>query len=392
MSELSKILTLYVASLKVTLRSIALLLLALLVSIVLVLVSLPQELFSSNDIPKISLAIVYGEDNEDDAFVRDMNMGLSGINVVEEIRLLNAQEADTQLANGEVDAIIAFPENIINVLVTGGHATVAVKADDPIIGAAVYAVTDKVVETLDELQNYALIFDKAAREQITDSSARAEAINSFNINLIGQAFARMNNVEVPNTVSPFFSQALTLLLFFMVSIGSFFVAVHAARQYATNYIKHLYCRGIGFLHLLASQLLLSASIALIFGIVLGIVFSFLTVSVSIPALVISAILLSFVLTAMYLMFCGFRQQPKVATTRTLLGCLALMFIMLFAGGGFYPTGLMELDLRLLNPAWLSNQLALWSLGDVVNVLQLTIFIIPFLLACTVCYLEWRRAV
>jgi hypothetical protein len=68
-----------------------------------------------------------------------------------------------------------------------------------------------------------------------------------------------------------------------------------------------------------------------------------------------------------------------------------MFFLLFAGGGFYPTGLMQSDLRLFNPTWLSNQLSEWSLGGDLNLLQLALFAIVFAAACTVCFFEWRRA-
>jgi hypothetical protein len=260
-----------------------------------------------------------------------------------------------------------------------------------VIGTAVYSLADKVIETLDELQNYALVFDEAAREHLPNAKERDSALNSFSMTLIGEAFSRMSSVDTPQAVSPFYAQALTLLLFMVVSIGSFFVAVVAARQYATGYIRHLFARGIRFRHLLLSQLMLSASIALVLGAVLGAIFSFVSSDSSFGALLLSAVLLSVVLTALYLMFSGFRQQPKAATTRTLLGCLALMFFLLFAGGGFYPTGLMQSNLRLFNPTWLSNQLSLWSLGGSLDPLQLAFFAVPFALACAVCYFEWRRA-
>ncbi len=176
-----------------------------------------------------------------------------------------------------------------------------------------------------------------------------------------------------------------------VSISSLYTAALASRHYATGYIRRLALRGVRFRHLLASQLLLSASIALVLGLLLGIALSVVGEGLSLPALLLSSILLSLVLTALYLVFSGSRQQPQAAVTRTLLGCLALLFFLLFAGGGFYPTELMQSSLRLFNPTWLAHQLAVWSLGGTLDVVQLLPFVATFALSAVAGFVLWRRA-
>jgi hypothetical protein len=52
---------------------------------------------------------------------------------------------------------------------------------------------------------------------------------------------------------------------------------------------------------------------------------------------------------------------------------------------------MQSDLRLLNPAWLANQLAVWTLGGALDPLQLLPFIVPIVLGGIICRLEWRRS-
>jgi hypothetical protein len=386
-----KIVALYRANLKVAVRYVAILLAALLALVALVLFSLPKEVFSANDIPRFSLAVVYGDGTHKDMLVQNLNAEMEGIEVVDEITLCTAEEADKRLANGEVDAIIYLPDDTLDVLVYGGHATVEIKANDPLIGLAVFSVADRAVESLDEIQNYALLYQRSAQGHFASSEKENDAVMRFDMVLLSEVFNRMSSVETPSPVSPYFAQVLTLLLFMVVSIASFFVAVLTARHYAQGYVRHLRVRGVSFWHLLVAQLLLAASIALVLGLVLGIIFSFVASGISLPALLVSSVLLSLVLTSLYLVFSGFKGQVQAATTRTLLGCLALMFFLLFAGGGFYPTALMQSDLRLFNPTWLSNQLAVWTLGGTLEPLQLLLFVVPFVLGCALSYVEWRRA-
>jgi hypothetical protein len=386
-----KIVALYLANLKVALRYVLVLLAALLALIAVVLLSLPEEVFSANEIPQFSVALVYGDGTHDDMLIKNLNAEIEGIEVVDELMICTEQEADERLANDEVDVVVFLPDDTLYVLVYGGHATIEVRAKDPLIGSAAFAVVDRAVETLDEVQNFALIYERESRGHFVDEDARTDSIIKFDLILVSEAFTRMSSVEIPSSVSPYFVQVLTLLLFMVVSIASFFVAVLSARQYAQGYMRHLYVRGVRFGHVIVSQLLLSATIALVLGLVLGIILSFVASGLSLPALLVSSVLLSLVLTSLYLVFAGFRGQAQIATTRTLLGCLALLFFLLFAGGGFYPTALMQSDLRLFNPTWLSSQLSTWTLGGSVEPLQLLVFIVPFMLGCVLCFIEWRRA-
>jgi hypothetical protein len=386
-----KIVVLYLTGLKASLRFIAILLLSLVALIVLVLVSLPQELFSANDLPRVSLVLVYGDGTQDDELSRNLIAEIEDIEVVEAIAPCTEEEAAARLADGQVDAAIILPGDMLHVLVYGGHATVTVRAVDPLIGAAVYSVTNRAMESLDELQGYALVYEEQSRRHFKDPHEREEAVNAFNMTLLTEALVRTGNVKSASSVSPYYAQVLTLLLFFAVSIASFYVAALAARHYALGYVRHLFVCGVRFRHLFVSQLLLAATVSLILGLVLAIVLSFVGEGLSVWALLASSVLLSLVLTSLYLMFSGFRQQPQMAVTRTLLGCLMLMFFLLFAGGGFYPVGLMQSDLRLFNPAWLASQLAVWTLGGTLDVILLALFAVPFALGAVVGYLEWRRS-
>jgi hypothetical protein len=386
-----KVIVLYLAGAKAALRFVAVLLLSLLVLIGLVLASLPRELFSTNELPPISLALVYGDGKQDDTLIQNLNAEIKDIELVDEIRSCTEDEAEAGLAKEEFDAVILLPGDMLDALVYGGHATITVRSHDPLIGAAVYSIADRAIETLDELQGYALVYEEQSRGYFKSSEERYEAVDAFNFKLLSEALGRMGHVANPSSVSPYYAQVLTLLLFLAVSIASFYVAVMGARHYTSGYVRHLHTRGLRFRHLFASQLLLAVSISLVLGLALAIAFCLVGEGPSIPALLVSSILLSVVLTPLYLMFAGFGRQPEIAVTRALMGCLALMFFLLFSGGGFYPVGLMQFDLRLFNPAWLASHLAAWTLGDPLDMPSLALFVVPLALGVAISRLVWRRS-
>ncbi len=201
-SGLAKVATLYRGSITSALRFAALLVAALFALVVLVLVSLPQQLFTANDVPRISLALVYGDNGQEDELLQSLNTQLLGIETIESIRLSTPEEAETLLTSGEVDAVVTLPEETLDVLLYGGHATITVRAEDPVIGSVVYTVASSGVETLDTVQNYALTYAEEARAHFTSSEAYSEAVSGFYLKLLGEALTRVNNVDIPWQVSP----------------------------------------------------------------------------------------------------------------------------------------------------------------------------------------------
>ncbi len=166
MSGLAKLAVLYLGNLKATLRFAALLVAALLALIALVLISLPQQMFSASNVPQISLALVYGDGSEHDELLGNLTTELNAIETVGEIRLSTPGEAEAQLAGGEVDAVVTLPEETLDVLIYGGHASIEVKANDPVIGSVVYTVAYSGVEALDSIQNYALTYAEEAQGRL----------------------------------------------------------------------------------------------------------------------------------------------------------------------------------------------------------------------------------
>jgi ABC-type transport system involved in multi-copper enzyme maturation permease subunit len=388
----AKVCTLCAAHLKLAARSILVLVAILVVLVAMVLVSLPAQVFNADDIPKVSLALVYGDGQRNDMLTRNISQELETIDMIDRVEMSTVDEAARLLETGEVDVVVEVPENTLDVLIYGGHACIVVRADDPLIGGIVYSITDNVAESLETLQNYSLFFSKASESSYPSAEAHNNALSAFNMKLIGAALGRVNSIESPWSAPPLIVHTLTLLLFLMVSIASFFVAVAMAKHYASGYVRYLYVRGVRYRHLLLSELLCALCITLVLSLVLGLILYFLNMGTSPLRFVCAALVLSVVLTMLYACLSGFRAQRHAATTRTLLGCLALMFFMLFAGGGFYPTEFMQSDANLINPAWLSHQLSLWALGGPLDALYVGMCVIPCVAAGLVAYLEWRRSV
>ncbi|MDR3315799.1 MAG: ABC transporter permease [Coriobacteriales bacterium] len=381
---------LYLSSLRGALRYLAVLLVVVFALVALILVSLPERLFTDGDVPKLSLAIVSGE--AENTFSRNLDTALSQVEVIDEALFCAPDEAEQLLAEGAVDAIIYIPDDILDALVYGEHATIIVKATDPFMGALVFSATSQAVETLDTVQNYALVYQEAVAPSFGSQEERYDAIMDFDMKLLRMALGRLGTVDSPTPVSPYLVQVVTLLLFLTVSVAAIFVAIGCARLYAQGYVRHLRWRGVGFLGFFAVQVACACSIALVLGLLLGLALSVVGLSINPLALAASAVLLALVLTPVCLMFAGFAQRgPTWATTRTLFGCIALLFFLLFAGGGFYPTFLMQSSLRVFNPTWLADVAAHWSLGVSLAWDKVALFLLPLVLASVVCWLEWRRA-
>ncbi|MDR1713817.1 MAG: hypothetical protein LBR39_06675, partial [Coriobacteriales bacterium] len=159
---------------------------------------------------------------------------------------------------------------------------------------------------------------------------------------------------------------------------------------AQGHIRRLRYRQVRFGQLLLVQMLLGALLSALLGLMVACALRFLAPGLNIGAALLSSALLGLVLTPIFLVFSGLPGPPAGAATRAMLGCLALCFLMLFVGGGFYPSFLMESSLRLGNPAWLANLLAIWSLGGNLEPMQLLGFVVPVALAAGICYFEWRK--
>jgi hypothetical protein len=300
------------------------------------------------------------------------------------------RQAQELLLNDEVDAVVALPEGLLDSLITGGHATITVKAKDPLFGSVVFAVVDRAVDTMDSLQNYALVYMGATEGRFENEDARWDSVRDFNMRLLGDALVRLNGVEQMDTTSPFYRQALMLLLFLVVSCAALFAAIALARLYAQGYARRLYVRGLRFYQVYGAYLLLAVTLGALLSAILGAVMLLFDPGLRFGLLVVSGAVLSCVLAPFFFLFSGTRAKPDSALTRALLGGLGIAFFLLFVGGGFYPSFLMQSSLRLFNPTWLADLLAAWSLGATLDALHLSLFAVPFALCAGVAWYEWRR--
>ncbi|MDR1714182.1 MAG: hypothetical protein LBR39_08555, partial [Coriobacteriales bacterium] len=215
-----RILGLFALNFRLALRYLLVLLLACAVLLGLVLLSLPKALFSKGDVPAVSIAFVYGDGTRSDTMMRNLSAEVDGIDVLDEFYVCTAEEAEELLAAGQVDAIIEMPEDTLDALVYGGHATVTVKASDPFMGAVVFSVVERAVDALDEIQNYALIYAGVAAEHFADEEQLWRAVNDFDFQLVSVAAGRLAAVDLQSEVSPYYAQLLTMLSFAVGAVAA----------------------------------------------------------------------------------------------------------------------------------------------------------------------------
>jgi hypothetical protein len=385
-AALTQTCALLLADLRTALRYLAILLAAALCLVALVLASLPRELFNSADLPRASIALAYGHD---DALMRNLTTELAQIEVVERFYVCSVDEAQGLLDAREVDAIIILPDDLFDALVRGAPSTVTVKATEPLMGSVVFAIVERAVMTMDSLQGYTLTYLDAARASYDDADAAYGAVRSFTMVLLGDALSRLSSVEQAAAVSPYYLQVLTLLLFIVASMASLFSAVTLARHHSSGFTRRLTVRSVPFACLCCAQILSSGLMAFLLCLACGLLLHVIDPSFGLLAFAASGFLLSLVLTPLFALFGTARLGRQGASTRTLLVIMALSFLLLFAGGGFYPSFLTQTFLRTLNPVWLANMLASWTLGSPPAAAYLAVFAALPVACIAGWFLQWR---
>ncbi|MDR0500018.1 MAG: ABC transporter permease [Coriobacteriales bacterium] len=377
-------------SLRLALRYLGILVVATLCLVALILASLPRGLFSSGDLPIVSIALVYGSE---DSLGRNLSDELKQIEVIDRFYFCNSDEARSLLLNGEVDAFITLPDNMLENLVSGKKSTITVTANDPVLGAVVYAIVERAAKTANSLQSYMLAYKDAALSYYGNNDDAYNSINSFAISLMGDALSRLTSVSATTTVSPFYLQLLTLLLFVICSLAALFCALTISRQCATGFSRRLLVRKISFLPIVITQLTVGAILSIVLCLVCGLALNFVDQKFNLLAFMFSGLLLSQILVPLFALVAMSKPLQEGTNTRTLLAVMAMIFLLLFIGGGFYPSYLMQLPIRVFNPVWLANVLSSWTLGASLNLLAnlstVALFLLPFAIFLAGWYLQWR---
>jgi len=323
------------------------------------LAALPQGLFE-NGIAKVSVAIVYEGDDEAAEMFIDIIADLDPVR-----RLVNTdkQKAQAMLDAGEIDLVIELPSNVIDTMINGDTSAILVKAKNVLVANIAYSVTKQAVDTINLLQGRALYYHEVSEPFFQDEEAFLRNEVSFDTRLMGAALFRGDLIKVERTVPYYTIQFASVLLYLTVSILSILVALVASRQFSSGVFRRAALHRIPIWRLYAVKILTALALSVPLSLVCALAASFFYMDISIARMVLSSLALTALICPICMTFATLGGKANTAYARTMLGSLAVLLVLFFIGGGFYPVYMMDFSARLFNPAWASHLLAEWVFAE-----------------------------
>ena len=350
------------------------------------LASLPQGLFE-NGIAKVSVAIVYNGDEE------MANMFIDIIAELEPVRELvdtDSYEAGRMLDSGKVDLVIELPSNVIDTMIKGDSSVIGVKANNVLVANIAYSITLQAVETINLIQGRALQYREISRPFFPDNEEFVKNELLFNARLMGAALFRGDVIEVERSVPYYTVQFVSVLLYLTVSILSILAALTASRQFASGVFRRLVLHRIPVWQIYLIKLITTLALAVPLSLICILATSFFYAEVPVLRMVVSSLALCALICPLCMVFTTLTGKANTAYARTLLGSLAVLLVLFFLGGGFYPVYMMDFSFRSLNPAWASHLLAEWVFSEgsqkILTSLQ---YILPPAVCAAITVRVWR---
>ena len=323
------------------------------------LVSLPSGLFE-NGIAKVSVAIVYeGNETMADMFI-DL---IAELEPVKSLVNADSYEAGRMLETGEVDLVIELPNHVIDTMIKGDSSTISVKANNILVANIAYSITIQAVETINLLQGRALYYRDISRPFFTDDDEFIKNEISFNARLMGAALFRSDVIAVERATPYHTIQFVSVLLYLTVSILSILASLTASRQFSSGVFRRLLLHRIPVWRIYLIKLLTTLALAVPLSLICVAATSFFYTEVPLLRMILSSLALCILICPLCMVFTTLTGKANTAYARTLLGSLAILLVLFFLGGGFYPVYMMDFSFRSFNPAWASHLLAEWVFSE-----------------------------
>jgi hypothetical protein len=366
-----KLLALWKAEAKLIIRRLPIVFSGLLVICFSVIVSLPPSLLSGMTARDISVALVCGADP---LLTKTISGMAADYDLIKRIYIVDDIEtAEAGLERGKYDVLLDIPDNVAESLMFGEKISVRVKASDPLIGTIAYQLADSTVDTINDVAT--VVNNEYAN---ISRDANHDGFYRFVNHVLTDAIVRFSYIDDLKTSKPYDTQAVSLVLFIVVAVASVFIAVQSAGQIADGYLKRLRVRGFPIWKLIAVKLANAVIISLVLSAAVPAALYMIKIKCNPVRFFISVGVLSLIVTGICLSVLTIRERRSVSVTRSMLGCTAVLLMLLFWGGGFYPIYLMSMSVRKMNPAWLSHLLADWSLtGNFPHAGTFALFLLPF---------------
>ena len=372
-----------------TARKIYIIILALLFISAAFLVSLPRSIFPTGSSMTVSLALVC---EEADMIAGMLSGFLTDMDIVGDLYEVEKEEAERLLANEEIELILEIPTGVVDALINRRSAEIRIISNDAFIGSMCGRIGRAAVATMNRIQDAALAYYDTAAPFFENSDEFYDSAIAFDLSLISEALSRSHLVKIVRPVLRYQLQVVTLVVFIVASIIAVYSAVTASRHFAGGYIRRLKVHDVRFWHVWAVK----ALSAILVSIVLCLPFAWAGALMGFPLsfwkFMLSVTVVSFSLFCVCIIFVRIKPGKSKSGEFTLLGCFALLVLMLFAGGGFYPVYMMDMSFRLFNPAWLAHILCEWSLGGAtVSFAGITTFLALPVVSFGAFYAKWRSA-
>ncbi|MDR1642730.1 MAG: ABC transporter permease [Clostridiales bacterium] len=330
------------------------------VSIILSLFAVfPSSLLNGGNIGSISIALVYDKENEE--FSRYLTAIVIDSEIIDHLYVANADEADEMLKTGQVQAIAIFPPDIVEQMINHGKAQVTLKSNDAITGTCLYSVLDSTIQTLNQAQDAMLSFIELAKSNVPDAESLYEAEFAFQKAILTEVLLRSDNFDVIRSADAVKTQEIALVLFMIASIISVFVATMTSSQFSSGALRRLRLHKIGIWQTYVIKLMVSLFFAEALALLCCAAFLYIGWEVSYPRFLAGAALMIVSVQSICLFFTTATGSTS-GSSKTALGCLAILLFLLFGGGGFYPITLMKYSIQWINPAFLAHLLSEWTLG------------------------------
>lgn len=306
---------------------------------------------------------------------------------------VDEETADAKLKAGEADILLIIPQNVESALFYGNPLTVKVKAADAFFGTMAYQFAASTVDISNMVASITgYVYDKN-QEAGTSSHEGEEQLYGFVNQVLLDAIMRYSSIDYADAPHPYETQVVALFQFLVAAISSVFIAVVSAGQVSDGYLRRLTVRGFPVWRVIAVKLTTAAILSLVLSLFALTGFYLLHIEYSLFKYFFAVVMLSVIVTSICLSVLIYSTSRAASHSKTMLSCTAALFLLLFFGGGFYPTYLMQFSFRSLNPAWLSHLLADRSLsGSFPSPGAFAPFLLPFAACTVITIVRFRRAV
>jgi ABC-type multidrug transport system permease subunit len=276
-------------------------------------------------------------------------------------------------------------------MIYGQDVDISLQATDPLIGTLAHAIAESTIRAAKNVQVLFNEFRAFAEPKIEDINIIYVAEYQLGEKILQEVLLRSRNIDVIRSASAYNVQIISIATFLCMTISGVFLIILTARQICDGYLKRLKIRQCSVFSLLGVKLV----VMVLFSIVMtGLIYLFasaMDMHISLGRFLFSSALLGIsmycIITGVVLCNCS----KEAVVPRTLLISVVLIILMMFAGGGFYPTYLMDYSIKFLNPAWMIHLLIQWSMHDIAMPLGSILAMMSFsLIVAGITGWRWRR--